>query len=103
MGVTVKEAEENTDKYRIVEIPFGKTGLFWAKNEVEADFTFIFDNNNDLVGAAFYGSDAGSYIDLITLIINQKLTQKDLKRMIFAFPTETDALIANLTPLLKIK
>lgn len=102
VGVTVKEAEENPDKYRIVEIPFGKAGLFWAKNEVEADFTFIFDTNNDLVGAAFYGSEAGSYIDLTTLIINQKLTQRDLKRMIFAFPTESDALIANLMPILKI-
>ena len=101
--MTVKEAEENAEKYRIVEIPFGKNMLFWAKNDTEIDFTFIFDNvSNDLVGAAFYGSDAGSYVDLITIIINKKLTQKDLREMVFAFPTETDALLETLKPLLKI-
>ena len=80
VGVSVKEAEENKDKYRIVEIPFGKNMLFWSKNDKEVDFTFIFDNKtNDLVGAAFYGSDAGTYIDITTIIINKKFTQKDLK------------------------
>ena len=102
VGVSVKEAEENKEKYRIVEIPFGKTMTFWAKNEKDTDFTFIFDNEtNDLVGAAFYGSEAGSYVDLVTIIINKKLTQRDLKYMIFAFPTETDALLETITPLLK--
>lgn len=103
VGVSVKEAEENKEKYRIVEIPFGQNMLFWAKNDKEIDFTFIFDNDtNDLVGAAFYGSDAGSYVDLVTIIINKKLTQRDLREMVFAFPTETDALLETLKPLLKI-
>ena len=103
VGISVKEAEENKDRYRIVEIPFGKNMLFWAKNDKDIDFTFIFDNNtNDLVGAAFYGSDAGTYVDLVTIIINKKMTQKDLREMIFAFPTETDALLETLKPLLKM-
>ena len=103
VGISVKEAQENKERYKIVEIPFGKNMLFWAKNDKNIDFTFIFDNNtNDLVGAAFYGSDAGAYIDLITIIINKKMSQKDLREMVFAFPTETDALIETLKPLLKI-
>lgn len=102
VGVSINEAEENKDKYRIVEIPFGKNMLFWAKNDEDIDFTFIFDNDtNDLVGAAFYGSDAGVYVDLVTIIINKKMTQKDLREMVFAFPTETDALLETLKPLLK--
>jgi len=46
-----------------------------------------------------YGDEAGSYIDVLTIIINQKLGAKELGRMIFSFPTPTYGLIATLIPL----
>ncbi len=62
----------------------------------------MFDYDAVFIGAAFYGSDAGTYVDLVTIIIDKKMTQKDLREMIFAFPTETDALLETLKPLLKM-
>lgn len=41
------------------------------------------------MGAAIIGSEAGTWIDFLTLVINAKLTGADMRRMIFAFPTQT--------------
>ena len=43
---------------------------------------------------------AGEYLDLLTLIINQKLTGRDLSKMIFLFPTKTYGLMFSLTSLM---
>ena len=43
--------------------------------------------------------DAGVLIDMLTIIINQKLGATELSRMIFAFPTQTYGVIATLLPL----
>ena len=53
-----------------------------------------------LAGAAIYGSEAGTWIDFLTLVINQKLTGADLRNMIFAFPTQTYMIVNILCALL---
>lgn len=69
------------------------------KNQTSEHFTFIFDKKQKLAGAAVFSDDAGAYIDLLTIIINQKLDAKDLQKMIFAFPTQTYGLMTTLIPL----
>ena len=96
VGVKVKEAETIPEKYRIARVPYSQTMLWLAKNEKDIDITFIFDKSNCLVGAAVYGSEAGTWIDVLTLIINQKLTADQLKNIIFSFPTSTYGLISFL-------
>lgn len=101
VGVSLDEAEAKPEEYRIATVPYGQTMLFQAKNEIDQEFSFIFNKENDLVGAAIYGSDAGMMIDLITLVLNKKMTALELNSMIFAFPTESYGLLSALMPLLK--
>ncbi|SFG84013.1 dihydrolipoyl dehydrogenase family protein [Oribacterium sp. WCC10] len=101
VGVSVDAAKKDPEHYDVVTVPYGKTLLFEAKNEVYAEFTFVFDKEHNLVGAAFVSDDAGMFVDIITLIINKKMTQSELNQMIFAFPTESYGLISMVTGLLK--
>lgn len=62
-------------------------------------FTFILDKKQKLVGAAVFSCDAGAYIAVLTIIINQKMGVKELQKMVFAFPTQTYGLMSSLIPL----
>ncbi|MBR1796497.1 MAG: NAD(P)/FAD-dependent oxidoreductase [Clostridiales bacterium] len=99
VGVTRKEAEADPSQYRIEDLKFGEVMSWLNKAEKDAHITYIFDKKNHLVGAAVMSDDAGSYIDVLTIIINEKLGVKELSRMIFAFPTPTYGLISTLIPL----
>ena len=67
---------------------------------MDIDMTFIINREGHLAGAAIYGSEAGTWIDFLTLVINQKLTGENLRNMIFAFPTQTYMIISTLCTLL---
>ena len=82
------------DAYRIVEIPFGQQLKFQTKLEDEAHVTLIINQNKELVGASLLGNEAGEMINLLTLIINQKVTAHELSQMIFAFPGTTSGLLS---------
>lgn len=100
VGVSIEEAENNPDKYDIEVVEFGKRLLFEAKNQPDAEFTFVFNKERQLVGGAFYGEDAGTYADLAALIINQKITGMQLSQMVFTFPTDTQGFLSLLIPLM---
>ena len=100
VGVTVDEATAAPDQYRVVEIPYGKMNEWVNNRELDIEMTYIFDKEGYLVGAALYGSEAGTWIDFLTLIINKKMTGAELRNMIFAFPTQTYMIISTLIPLL---
>ena len=88
-GVTVEEAEAAPACYRVVNIPYGAQNEWVNNRGLDAELTFIVDREGHLAGAAIYGSEAGTWIDFLTLVINTKLTGADLRPMIFAFPTQT--------------
>lgn len=92
IGVTVKEAEDN-EAYTIKDIPFGKQMVFEYKNEIEAEMTIILNADKQLVGAEIYADDAANLINLLTFIVNQKLTAKDLNQLIFAFPGSSSGVL----------
>jgi glutathione reductase (NADPH) len=103
VGVTLAEAEADPGRWRIETVDFGKRLLFEAKNESDAEFSFVFSQETGLLeGAAFYGQDAGVWADLAAIVINQKLTGRDLSKMIFTFPTASQAMLNLLTPLLPL-
>lgn len=100
-GVTVDEALAAPEHYRIEKSAVGQTMAWLNKNQRNEHFTFIIDKKkNTLAGAAVFSDQAGEYIDLLTIIINQKLGAKELSRMIFSFPTQTYGLVSSLIPLL---
>lgn len=101
VGVTVAEAENTPEKYKVVSIPYGRQQEWIDNRELDIDQTFIVDNEGYLVGAAIYGSEAGTWIDFLTLIINKRVTASELRSMIFAFPTQTYMLVDTLMKLLK--
>lgn len=93
VGVTVKDAQAQPEAYRIQVIPFGKMLAFEYKNELSAEATFIFNQLGHLVGASIYGNEAEELINLLPLIINQKMTAKEFRQQIFAFPGATSGLM----------
>ncbi len=100
VGVSVNEAESSPDLYRVEKVDLGKTMSWLNKNQTYEHITYIFDKKNYLVGAAILSDDAGTYIDVLTLIINLKVSARKLSKMIFAFPTQTYGLISSLVPLM---
>lgn len=102
VGVGVDEAAKRPDFYRVVPFPFG-SGIMncMAKNERDAEATFVVDREGYLAGAAVYGADAGYWIDYLALVLVQRLRAADLARMIPAFPTPTYAVWATLCSVLK--
>ena len=101
LGVTVEEAERNPEQYTIYSLPYGKQNEWVDNRELDAELTYIVDREGYLAGAAIYGSEAGTWLDFLTLIINCKIQAKELESMIFAFPTQTYMLAQTLMPLLK--
>ena len=101
VGISLEEARANSEAYSIVEVPFGQQLKFQTKLEDEAHITFIVNKDKELVGASLLGNEAGEMINLITLIINQKLKLQDLNQMIFAFPGTTSGLLNALKTALR--
>lgn len=99
VGVSIDEARKNS-LYRVESVEIGKTMAWMNKNNTEERLTFVFNKKNELVGAAIYSDQAGEFLDILTIIINQKLKAKDLSKMIFSFPTTTYALMSSLIPLM---
>ncbi len=96
VGVTLSEAEVHPDAFRIDEWHYGPQNEWVDNRELDIDLTLVLDNDGHLVGAAIYGSEAGTWIDFLTLVINAKLTGADIRKMVFAFPTQTYMLASHL-------
>ena len=89
VGVALDAARKD-DKYRVVDIPYGQAFLFNTHNEAAAKLAFIFDKETNLLaGAAAIGSDAGAWIDVLSLVIFNKMTREQFAYYIYAFPTTT--------------
>ncbi len=89
VGVPLDQARKDS-KYRVVDIPIGQAMLFNTHHETDAKLAYIFDKeSNLLVGAAAIGADAGSWIDVLSLVIFNKMTKDQFAYYIYAFPTRT--------------
>ncbi len=99
-GVSVKKALEEPETYHIAKIEYGKLLSFEYRNETDAEATVIFDKDNYLVGAELYGDQAAEMINILTMVINGKMTMPMLMGTIWAFPTQTDGLVEMLAPML---
>ena len=95
------EAEKAPERDTVHSNPYGAANEWVDNRELDIELTLIVDREGCLAGAAIYGSEAGTWIDFLTLIINKKITGAELDSMIFAFPTQTFMLASTLTPLLK--
>ena len=101
VGISLDEARKDEENFRIVNVPYGPQNDWVDNHETDADLTFVFDKEGYLVGAAIYGSEAGTWLDYLTLIIDKRMTALDLRSMIMSFPTQTYMLWSTLIPNLK--
>mgnify|MGYP001946832427 FL=1 len=95
----VGATQKNPDAYRVEELAYGQMMAWNNKAEKDAHATYVFDRKNHLVGAAVMSDEAGTFIDVLTFIINEKMGVKELSKMIFAFPAPTYGVISMLMPL----
>ena len=101
VGVSLDEARKDADSYKVVNIPWGLQNDWVDNHETDADLTLVFDKEGYLAGAAIYGSEAGAWLDYLTLVIEKKMTALDLRSMIMSFPTQTYMLWSTLQQHLK--
>ncbi|MEX2805444.1 FAD-dependent oxidoreductase [Streptococcus sp. H31] len=101
VGVTIAQAKANPDKYKLVEIPWGKLNDWVNNHELDSELALIFDNESYLVGAGAISSQVGAWLDWLAPIIEKRMTAKDLNSLIMSFPTQTYMLWSTLAPLLK--
>lgn len=102
VGVALDVAQVS-DEYTVQTVPYGKMFLFSTKNEDQAEVNFIFDKEQLLVGATVFGDEAPELINILALIISQKMTATDLQSVIFAFPSQSIGLISVLARYLKVR
>lgn len=55
-GISIDEAEKDTENYKVVSIPYGPQNEWINNRETDIDITYVFDKEGYLVGAAIYGS-----------------------------------------------
>ena len=89
VGVNVDEAKKHPEQYKVVENDWGRVNDWVASHETDAHLTLVFDQDEYLVGAAAYSSEAGTWLDYLTPIIDKRMTARDLSGMIMSFPTQT--------------
>lgn len=88
IGLTQEEAEEQGYE---VEVNTGRTdGWYSSKrtNESHSAYKVLVDKKTDhIVGAHLLGEHAPELINLLTIAVNKNITTRELKQMIFAYPT----------------
>ncbi|MGT2738743.1 dihydrolipoyl dehydrogenase family protein [Streptococcus pantholopis] len=101
VGVTIAQAKAKPDKYKLVEIPWGKQKDWVNNHELDSELALIFDNESYLVGAGAISSQVGAWLDWLAPVIEKRMTAKDLNSLIMSFPTQTYMLWSTLAALLK--
>lgn len=94
VGVTKSHASSSD---QVVEMDLTSWFTYHRVNEPVAKAELTFDQQNYLIGAAVISEQADELIDDLTLVINQKLTKKELDSYIMGYPT----LASDLSYLLK--
>ena len=85
--------EEQSERYTVKHIPFGKQMVFEYKNETDAEMYAVLDEEKRLVGADIYGVDANDLINLLVFIINQRMTKTRFKSINLCFPGASSGVI----------
>ncbi|WJP97138.1 dihydrolipoyl dehydrogenase family protein [Macrococcus bovicus] len=91
VGMPIVEAEEKG--YKIKTIKFGENLRFEYKNETDAEMVFALDNRKHVAGAAIYGHAADDLINIMTFIVEKKMSARELNMMIFAFPSASSGIL----------
>lgn len=93
VGISEKEASEKPEMFSVIEVPYAQLLGFQMKNELDASLKLIVDKTRNLVGAEVIGSDAGEVINVLSMMIELKLTKAQRQQMLFAFPTQVGSII----------
>lgn len=92
VGMTIEDAQKKNG-YKVKTIKFGEQLEFQYKHERDAEMKIVLDRTNKLKGAVIYGSAADDLINILTFIIEKKMSGRELNKMIFAFPSASSGII----------
>lgn len=88
IGVTAEEAVNNPNQYELSSIDATNWFSYFRLNEGISKIKIVIDtDSNLLVGASVLNSHADELINLLSILINQKISETELADIIFAYPT----------------
>lgn len=97
VGINQSDIEDRKEQF---QINYNEVAdWFSAKHKNEANYTYkiIIDKKKQtIVGAHILASNAGELINLFTLAINKELSIREIKNMIFGYPTWGNDIISML-------
>ncbi|MBM7617006.1 glutathione reductase (NADPH) [Weissella uvarum] len=87
VGISVAEAAEHPDLYRVEDVDYQSDWFRQVGNETQAYLTLIFNQNDVLVGAAEMSHEAVNSINTFVPMIEMQLNRTQLQRFIYLFPS----------------
>jgi glutathione reductase (NADPH) len=88
VGFSEREAKR---RYKNIRINFQVSTDWFNAKRINAPLyaykTLINERTGEIVGAHLLGPDAGETINIFAMVINTKMTDKDIKSTIFSYPS----------------
>ena len=92
VGTNEDQAKQQGKNIKVIKKPFSSVGMAHILNQTDGFLKLIIDRENDaLIGASIIGPYATELINTFTIAVQQKLSLKDLKNLIFAHPSISEA------------
>jgi dihydrolipoamide dehydrogenase len=92
IGMTENEAIKHGIKIKMGKFPLSASGRAMTKNETEGFIKLITDENDKLLGAEIFGSEASEIISEISLAIKMNAKSEDIASTIHPHPTLSETL-----------
>lgn len=97
VGVMPSDAQKEPDTYTVKEVDMTQWFNYRRLNDPVSKAKLVFKGEY-LVGASVINGETEELINLLTLLINQKITYEQVEQMIFAYPTIASDLVSLMEP-----
>ena len=91
IGVTEQQLQEKNVNYKKSFFPISALGKAYADDKIDG-FIKILASENEILGAHIVSEEASAMIQQIVIAMANKLSPKDLHKVIFAHPTYSEGI-----------
>ena len=98
IGLTEQYLQENNIEYKKSLFPISALGKAYADDKIDG-FIKILASENEILGAHIVSEEASAMIQQIAIAMANKLSPKDLQKVIFAHPTYSEGIAESILDL----